>query len=268
MQTNTYEPHIHKDPSFPFIFHMDVVEDDAPIYLHWHEGIELLYFLDNAADVILNGIPEHVQKGDIVVINSNRVHKIVTTEAHSFYYCLIMEKTFCSDFGFDIENSTYQDKLRDQEIARLVLSINNELERKQPHYKEAVKSYVLSILVRLNREYLKDTSSIETDVGQKYLLTRNAIAYMQKNYTQKFTISQLAEQLGYNKYYLCHTFKEVTGYSPISFLNLLRCTRAQEYLTSGRFNVSETAALCGFENLSYFSRTYKKHMGMLPSSKQ
>ena len=61
---------------------------------------------------------------------------------------------------------------------------------------------------------------------------------------------------------------EVTGYSPISFLNLLRCTRAQEYLTSGRFNVSETAALCGFENLSYFSRTYKKHMGMLPSSKQ
>ena len=50
----------------------------------------------------------------------------------------------------------------------------------------------------------------------------------------------------------------------IEYINLLKCHQAQKFIRSG-MNVSEAATELGFENLSYFTRTYKKYLNRLPS---
>ena len=45
---------------------------------------------------------------------------------------------------------------------------------------------------------------------------------------------------------------------------LLRCHKARDLLVFENYTVSEAAQMCGFENVSYFSQTYKKHMQILP----
>lgn len=59
-------------------------------------------------------------------------------------------------------------------------------------------------------------------------------------------------------------FKEFTGLSPINYRNDLRLTNAKNKLRSGEYNVTEVAELCGFTNLSFFIRLYKKKFGYTP----
>lgn len=59
-------------------------------------------------------------------------------------------------------------------------------------------------------------------------------------------------------------FKEYTDKSPIEYRNDIRLSKAQNMLKSKEFNVAETAELCGFSNLSFFIRLYKKRYGYTP----
>jgi len=59
-------------------------------------------------------------------------------------------------------------------------------------------------------------------------------------------------------------FREYRNQSPIEYRNELRLQNAQIKLQSGEYNVSETAQLCGFSNLSFFIRLYKKKYGHTP----
>ena len=63
--------------------------------------------------------------------------------------------------------------------------------------------------------------------------------------------------------YKRQVFKEVTRRTPVDYINFIRCNYARNLLLSGRYNVSESAEMSGFKNLSYFSKTYKKYMGCL-----
>ena len=70
--------------------------------------------------------------------------------------------------------------------------------------------------------------------------------------------------MGISKYYLSREFKSFTGRTIFDTINTFRCADAKHLISKGA-TVSEAAAACGLENLSYFSRTFKKYVGKLPS---
>ena len=78
-------------------------------------------------------------------------------------------------------------------------------------------------------------------------------------------MDSVCRETGFSKSYICHTFKEVTGQTVLDYVNFLRCNHARSLLASGKYNVGESALQSGFSNLSYFSRTYRRIMGELPS---
>ena len=59
-------------------------------------------------------------------------------------------------------------------------------------------------------------------------------------------------------------FRECMGRSPIEYRNDARLAKARIRLQSGEYNVTETAEACGFSNLSFFIRLYKKRFGHTP----
>ena len=68
-----------------------------------------------------------------------------------------------------------------------------------------------------------------------------------------------------DKYQLTRAFKRATGQTVITFINHVRCQHAANYIANGE-SVSRAALLCGFENFSYFSKTFQKFMEKLPSA--
>jgi signal transduction histidine kinase/DNA-binding response OmpR family regulator len=83
---------------------------------------------------------------------------------------------------------------------------------------------------------------------------------------RQFSIEQLAELMFMSKETLRRKCKQLTNLSTAAYINLLRIQQAKLLLTDQQLNVSEVAYAVGFDSLAYFSKNYKKHYGVSPSS--
>ncbi|MCP1996385.1 helix-turn-helix domain-containing protein [Flavobacterium sp. HSC-61S13] len=81
-----------------------------------------------------------------------------------------------------------------------------------------------------------------------------------------FGIEQLTEQLGISKMKCYRIFKEILQISPSEVLIQLRLKKAENMLQYGNLTVSEISFECGFNDPKYFSKTFKKHYQVSPSS--
>ncbi len=92
---------------------------------------------------------------------------------------------------------------------------------------------------------------------------RRLIEWAEQHYTDKPSLTDAAEVMGYNKNYFCRLFKEATGVTYLNYLNALRIDRACAELKKG-LSVSEVCYLCGFESQSYFIKFFSRAVGVTP----
>ena len=71
-----------------------------------------------------------------------------------------------------------------------------------------------------------------------------------------------------SKYHFIRQFTALTGSSPHAYQTLLRLQKAQELLADSTLNISEVAAVVGYNNPLYFSRIFKKYVGSPPRDYQ
>ncbi len=79
------------------------------------------------------------------------------------------------------------------------------------------------------------------------------------------SISDALEKQGMSYAHQCRVFKQCYGISPLSYVNALRAERAKNLLRDTHFDISEIAERLGYNNLGYFSRFFKKNVGVSPS---
>ena len=93
---------------------------------------------------------------------------------------------------------------------------------------------------------------------------KRIVSYMEEHFAEKVSLEQLAGEAQCNPQYLCHFFKEIAGVSPIQYLINYRIEQARELLADTTKTVLEVSLDCGFENVSYFIRQFKKATGVTP----
>lgn len=93
---------------------------------------------------------------------------------------------------------------------------------------------------------------------------QRAIDYIELSYMNPLTIKDIADHVGLNQYYLSKLFKEKTGHTLQAHILQVRLGEAKRYLFLG-YAVKETAALCGFKDVSNFSKLFKREFGRNPS---
>lgn len=265
METMNYERHTHIDSTFPIIFHLDHIRLSTRFQMHWHKGIELLYIIQGTVSVRSGPRRIIAAKDEIVIINSNDMHHICSIGGDAKYFCLIIDKHFCEEYGVFTSDIVFTPHISDKKILRKYINIKNELIEKKAMYKTAAKAAIVDLLVHLYREYSKDQSPITDKKNLKSPAVKESLSFIDNNYASEISTADIAWAVGLSEAYFCRIFKEATGFSVVDYINFVRCSNAKKILQSGEHTVSEAAALCGFYNLSYFSRTYKKHMGALPS---
>ena len=80
-----------------------------------------------------------------------------------------------------------------------------------------------------------------------------------------FSIEQLAQEIGMSRRHLNRKIQSMTNLSTSDFIRTLRLQKAARLLKSASGTVSEIAFKVGFNNLSYFSKAFRRHFGRLPS---
>lgn len=122
------------------------------------------------------------------------------------------------------------------------------------------KTKSLSLLYELFNKLLL-YNNVSTSRDKMY----HAIHYLENNYLEDISATQLAEMAMLGESMFRRNFKHITGMSPVQYKNTLRLKKAYEMLTSGAFSVTETALITNFNDLSYFNRMFKKQYGVNPS---
>ena len=96
-----------------------------------------------------------------------------------------------------------------------------------------------------------------------------AIEYIEKNYSDKdFSIGKLAESMSVSEGHISRLFKADTEISINNYLTRYRIRKAMDYLKDVQSKVYEVAEKVGYQDIAYFSNTFKKLVGTAPSEYQ
>ena len=235
------------------------------VLAHWHQSLELIYLIDGQIDVITNYVRVHATPGELAVVNSSHIHELIFNKPSSFYL-IIVNIDFLKNFGIRIDEIEFDRLVRSERIAALCCRIRETCTEKADGYELVAKADILALAAELFVNYSKKRSEFhEHEDTEKLNIVKAIIQYLQLNYTKKLTLEEISDAVGYNKFYVSHVFKTIVGFTVMTYLNKLRVSYAKELMKNKKHTVGEACRACGFDNLSYFTRTYKKHMGVSPS---
>jgi len=149
------------------------------------------------------------------------------------------------------------------DIVSLYRKLNEDYVSRNPGYLMRVRARFMLILQRFMEMLVYDVDTYQFDPRVK-----QAIRFITDNYAEHLTISAVASAVSLNPVYFGTLFKKETRITFRDYLNTVRLNQAEEMLRTGKWNVTEVASHCGFTDVFYFSRLFKKHKGVPPSSIQ
>lgn len=234
---------------------------------NWHESLEIILVTDGTGLIYCDFEGYKVKKNEILIINSDVVHGFNVSDDDKFfkYHYLILSRDFCLENGLDISKVMFTELISDAKITGKYLNVVKAIEKQEPFGELAIRAAILELLYSLCNGYIKAETKKEGSKEQKVCNIRTAIAYIRENLSGKISIKELASASGISEYYFIREFKRITHFTPVTYINMSRCDLAKKLLSEGEYNVGEVADMCGFDNMPYFTKTFKRYIGVLPS---
>lgn len=102
----------------------------------------------------------------------------------------------------------------------------------------------------------------ERESASSSFIVKNALNYIEENYTQKLTLSEVAEKTYVSQWHLSKLLNRHTGQSFSDILNHVRIEHAKELLKDPALRIGDISEQVGFLDLAHFSRVFKKQEGV------
>lgn len=219
------------------------------------------FMLEGEGIINSNGNTIHLKKGDILFIPKNTTYSAVwkatpTVNFHSLHFDFLPK----NDPLFNV-NIAVQ-KLDNVEFDKnyYILQEITKLQFKKPNDNFILISNFYQLLGNL----FKDTKINENAPLNKTISP--AVAYIEQNYTEQFSVKQLADLCFLSQSRFYYLFKKHIGQTPIEYkLNISVRRSAQDLIYRIQTPISQIAEQHGFSSIVYYERVFKKVMGISPS---
>lgn len=96
-------------------------------------------------------------------------------------------------------------------------------------------------------------------------LIETAKEYIQVNYSKDISLDDVSRTVNISPYYFSKIFKEDTGEGFVEYLTRIRIDKAKELLTTTEYSMKEICSMVGYADPNYFSRSFKKNVGVTPT---
>lgn len=146
-------------------------------------------------------------------------------------------------------------------IEPYIKRIETERKLKLNCYEKQVSALITQMLVSLGRRY----EEVHKNTQSSYEAISNARTYMLNHIEDNISIKELAERANYSVSRFCVLYSRFFSVTPVEDLLNARIEKAMSLLKYNQLSVTQTAELCGFSSIHYFSRKFKEKTGAMPS---
>lgn len=246
--------------------------------LHWHKCIEIIYIAQGWLEIEIEQVTYSFDAGSTAVINPCQLHSCAKFDPKTVLYCLMIDMDiFRSRFVESLEEKFITPLIEgaialpvvvhNQHLAAYIEEAYDVFEKQEQAYQLRLKSLLFGIM------YLLFTQCGEIQgIGQNKApntLSRERVnqilQYVDEHYAERIKLDDLVEIVHINKYYICKIFQQYTGRTFLEYVNLVRIQKAVELLLSTNDSITAVAFSTGFQDINYFSRLFKRVMGISPT---
>ena len=236
---------------------------------HYAEGRNaygFVYLLSGELDYAFkDGRRLNVQAGDCILLKPTDAYTI-TCMAECEHYTvnfMIDERSIEGELLRSVLSSKTTPKTPRQTAQNAYAECLNELCMAWAQKKEGYQMHCISLLYKLFYRFLRAQRPYVSDKNHEKV--KRAKEYIDTHWQENFTLQELANLCFLSTAHFRHLFEQVFKISPIEYRNSLRLLHAKDYLLQNHFTITEIAYQCGFDDVNYFSRFFKKHTGISPS---
>ncbi|OAB38548.1 hypothetical protein PMSM_01745 [Paenibacillus macquariensis subsp. macquariensis] len=251
-----------------FLHNAQFVED------HWHDSIELLFVLKGKVDVYIEKKRFTLQEEDVLIINSNEIHRIQSDE-NNLLLALQIPISFIKTQFADIDEvkflcKSFLYKPEEQEKFNEVRSLLAEMmwvyNKENFSYELKIKSLLFQLIYVLLWKFRESRTENSSRIGSKYKDRMLSIVnYIQGNYMKSLSLHEIAEQEHLSLPYLSSFFQKSMGKSFSEYVNQLRLKHALRDITYTDHSITQIAMDHGFSSPKSFHKVFKDVYKVTPN---
>lgn len=240
-------------------------ENHIKIWRHWHEYLEIIYLVKGNFTLKADRKIFDVSDGDIIIFNPFEVHESLRLSEENEYYVFVIPPDFIQGWQ-DGKNFKFQNVISGNSECRKAIKKASEAAQKLNRDSTLLlNAEIFGFLYRAASEYA-EISEKETELPDKnrHIVedVKNRISYC---YAEPINIELLANAFFISVSHLQHLFKAQTGMSVVDYVNKTRIENSCALLSGTDLHISAISEKVGIFDYNYFSRMFKKYMGVTPS---
>ena len=260
------------------IYVQEGILSDYPDYralAHWHEDLEFIYVLDGCMDYYINGESVFLKKGDVIAVNSGRLHYgYSNAKKECYFYCIILHpslittnKLLSKKYISSVTQTGKKDYFLfrdDKEMTELMEAMYQLKTNPTILYELEVICLFHAVWKRIYLSACDGTDRAESHLDEEMKSQRAMVSYIYQNYGEHITLEDIAAAGNISRSKCCQIFKKYVGKSPIDFTNAYRLEVSQNLILTTDLNITDICMSCGFNHLSYFTKQFQMKYGCTP----
>ncbi len=269
------KPHGTKNDPFS-TYHIKNAGRSFQIPVHWHDELEIIYVKSGYLTVSISGESYIGNAGDVFVVSPGNLHLMGAQTGTVDYFTFLFPLKYISFRTDDMLNDKLLEPLNSgqlmisprvkgtakelcEQLIAIYVANNNESESK---ITAQIKTKI--ILLQFILEMWKQGFVIENDTSGRNMVEKEMVSYVQQNFTGKISLKEFGEQFHLSEKYISRYFKEHFHIALSQYITYLRLEHAKQLLQDTDIPITEVAMQSGYQNVSYFIRSFKKAYGVSP----
>ena len=269
------KPHGTKDDPFS-TYHIENAGRSFQIPVHWHDEFEIIYVRSGFLTVSISGESYIGKTGDAFVVSPGNLHLMGSQTGTVDYYTFLFPLKYISFRTDDMLDEKLLEPLNSghlmicprvndtaKELCEQLIEIY-EAKKDESESKITTQVRTKIILLQFILEMWKKGFVIENDTSGRNTIEKEMVSYIQQNFTGKISLREFGEQFHLSEKYISRYFKEHFHITLSQYVTYLRLEHAKQLLQDTDIPVTDVAMQSGYQNVSYFIRSFQKAYAVSP----
>lgn len=242
--------------------------------LHWHVEFEIIRILKGTFLLSIDEQEFAVSAGSSIIVPAGALH--AGTPGECTYECIVFDMNMLMNkndpcrklirkiIDHEVELTyVYPESCND--IHQIVWTMFDAMASRKEGFQLTVLGALYQMAGAVFSEKYYNPIPVQPPRNHRRIVQlKTALEFMESSYNTQITLEEMADSVNMSPKYFCRFFQEMTHRTPVDYLNYYRIERACYQLLTTDQSITEVAYNSGFNDLSYFIKTFKKYKGTTP----